>query len=97
MYIKIILLSILIVSLFDKINMECKKEYNADCGPDCTGTPPCWKIHCGNVPDMCYCYCSTMVCKTTDLGYTWNDGIKLANGSFALNGTKGDGKEYKCD
>jgi hypothetical protein len=30
------------------------------------------------------------------LGYKWNGGIKDANGNFALNGTKGDGKEYDC-
>ena len=46
---------------------------------------------------MCYCDCGdNYTCKTTELGYTWNGGIKLANGSYALNGTKGDGKEYSC-
>ena len=35
-------------------------------------------------------------CKTTALGYKWNSGAKLSNGSYAFNGTKGDGKEYKC-
>ena len=47
---------------------------------------------------MCYCDCDDdPTCKTTELGYTWNKGIKLANGSYALNGTKGDGKHYVCD
>ena len=49
---------------------------------------------------MCYCDCSngklSAKCKTSDLGYKWNGGIKLANGSYALNGTKGDGKAYVC-
>ena len=68
------------------------------CGTGCTGTPSCGEIKCGNVDNMCYCDCGLGVghCRTTDLGYKWNNGIKLANGSYALNGTKGDGKQYKC-
>ncbi len=51
---------------------------------------------------MRYCNCiwngiqNNYKCVTSDLGYKWNGGIKLANGSYALNGTKGDGKEYDC-
>jgi len=47
---------------------------------------------------MCYCNCDKQPghCKTTELGYKWNGGAKLANGSYALNGTKGDGKGYDC-
>ncbi len=54
--------------------------------------------HCGNINGMCYRRCSDYdgTCETTDLGYKWNGGIKLANGSYALNGTKGDGKQYVC-
>jgi len=75
----------------------CIKDGNSDCGTGCTGTPSCNGKKCGNVDNMCYCDCNDdEVCKTTDLGYTWNKGIKLANGSYALNGTKGDGKQYKC-
>jgi len=72
------------------------------CGTGCTGTPSCGQRTCGNVDNMCYCYCEGpddslyAVCRTSELGYTWNDGIKLANGSYALNGTKGDGKGYNC-
>jgi len=75
-----------------------KGTYHYDCGPDCTGRPPCGDKRCGNVDDMCYCDCTVYQgqCLTTAKGYTWNGGIKLANGSYALNGTKGDGKEYKC-
>ena len=66
------------------------------CGRNCTGTPPCNGITCGNVANMCFCDCNSYECKTTDLGYKWNNGKKLANGSYALNGTMGDGKQYKC-
>ena len=51
---------------------------------------------------MCYCDCywngwgTSYKCRTSELGYKWNGGIKDANGNFALNGTKGDGKEYDC-
>jgi hypothetical protein len=40
---------------------------------------------------MCYCdrYGAQIKCKTTDLGYKWNDGIKLANGSYAIRWHKG--------
>ena len=53
---------------------------------------------CGNVDNMCYCLCAgeKSKCRTTDLGWKWNNGIKNADGSHALNGTKGDGKEYVC-
>ena len=34
--------------------------------------------------------------ETTTKGYKWNDGVKNADGSYALNDTKGDGKAYKC-
>ena len=51
-------------------------------------------------PNMCYCDCgdnlATAKCEPTHHGWKWNDGIKLANGSYALNGTRGDDKEYKC-
>ncbi len=47
---------------------------------------------------MCNCDCGdNYTCKTSELGYKWNGGIKLANGSYALNGTRGDGKEYVCN
>jgi len=82
-------------------NAECDKNSDGNlhyaCGTGCTGTPSCDGIRCGNVDNMYYCDCGDdYKCKTTELGYTWNDGIKLANGSYALNGTMGDGKEYKC-
>ena len=40
---------------------------------------------------MCWCDCnkSERKCITTDLGYTWNDGLLDADGQYALNGTKG--------
>ena len=78
------------------IQTRIKKDGTA-CGIGCTGTPPCKGSRCGNVDNMCYCDCDVarIKCKTTELGYTWNKWIKLANGSYALNGTKGDGKEYK--
>ena len=100
-----LLLSLLFFCLFCKINSNenCDKKNddkfrNYACGTGCTGTPSCGAVKCGNKDNMCYCDCSgsSYKCRTSELGYTWNDGIKLANGSFALNGTKGDGKEYKC-
>jgi hypothetical protein len=30
--------------------------------------------------------------KFPGIGYKWNKGVKFANGSYALNGTKDDGK-----
>jgi hypothetical protein len=108
---KLFLLSLLFVSLFlrSSSNEDCQKwttklGLKYACGTGCTGTPSCGKINCGNVDNMCYCYCKSSTlsgdvdakCKTSELGYTWNHGIKLANGSYALNGKKGDGGEYKC-
>jgi len=70
---------------------------NWACGRGCTGTPACGKKKCGNVDDMCYCDCDNGDrCEISALGYKWNGGIKLANGSYALNGTKGDGRHYDC-
>ena len=99
-----LLLSLLFITLiYQSYSSESCKRKNtddgyADCGTGCTGTPTCDHHTCGNKDNMCYCDCSgsSYKCRTSELGYTWNDGIKLANGSFALNGTKGDGKEYKC-
>jgi len=99
------LLSIVFFTLLYRsyANENCTKKgkfYEYACGTGCTGTPPCGHKKCGNVDNMCYCDCyidfSYTDCFTTELGYTWNNGIKLDNGSYALNGTKGDGKEYKC-
>jgi hypothetical protein len=45
---------------------------------------------------MCYCDCYAGHCETSALGYKWNGGILKEDGSYALNGTKGDGKEYSC-
>ena len=84
-------------------NAECSQKYlgTFSFGADCTGTPACGSgKQCGNVNGMCYCECNLGIirasCRTTELGYTWNNGIKLSNVSYALNGTKGDGNEYKC-
>ncbi len=98
MYSKFLLLSLLIFALFhgSNSNADCVKKDNSACGTGCTGTPACNGKKCGNVDNMCYCDCGDEVCKTTDLGYKWNNGIKLKNGSYALNGTKGDHKEYAC-
>jgi hypothetical protein len=97
---KVLLLSLLISTLFhgSDSNADCdKRGDHSACGIGCTGTPPCKGRRCGNVDNMCYCDCDDdYTCKTTELGYTWNKGIKLANGSYALNGTKGDGNEYAC-
>ena len=60
-------------------------------GIGCTGTPSCGTHKCGNVDDMCYCDCDVqMKFKTTDLGYKCNDGLKMVNYSYALNGTKSE-------
>jgi len=79
----------------------CYKETgqydNSACGKGCTGTPGCGGRRCGNVDNMCYCDCGdNYTCKTTKLGFKWNGGITLVNGSYALNGTKGDGRHYDC-
>ena len=95
---KFLLLSLLIFALFNgsDSNEDCNKEGDSACGTGCTGTPPCNGRRCGNVDNMCYCRCSDKLCRPTALGYKWNDGILLKNGSYALNGTKGDGREYVC-
>ena len=99
---KFLLLSLLFFAIFDgsDSNNDCDKRHgNSACGTGCTGTPGCGGgRRCGNVDDMCYCDCGDddYTCKTTELGYKWNGGIKLANGSYALNGTKGDGRHYDC-
>ncbi len=62
-------------------NEGCTKVGDSDCGNACTGTPACDGRRCGNVDNMCYCHCGSYTCKPTELGYTWNKGIKLANGS----------------
>ena len=106
MYSKFLLLSLLFSALFLQSNSsDCIKKPgdtgDSACGPDCTGTPSCAGRICGNVDNMCYCVCDNSdgagyYCTTSDLGYKWNNGIKLENGSYALNGTKGDGKQYVC-
>jgi hypothetical protein len=101
---KFMLLALVIFTLFLRSNSseDCVKSTGFDgksaCGKGCTGTPSCAGKTCGNVDNMCYCNCDdgTGDCRTSDLGYKWNGGVKLANGSYALNGTKGDGKQYKC-
>jgi hypothetical protein len=96
----LLLLSLLIFTLFLRSNSsdDCKKDGNGNnCGADCTGRPHCGDKSCGNKDNMCYCDCDDdFKCKTSELGYKWNGGIKFANGSYALNDTKGDGKEYEC-
>jgi hypothetical protein len=105
MYLKFLLLSLVVFTLFlqSDSSEDCNKKYsfgfgNFACGKGCTGTPSCGKKTCGNVANMCYCSCADNAgdCYTSELGYKWNGGIKLANGSYALNGTKGDGKYYVC-
>jgi hypothetical protein len=99
MYSKVLLLSLLIFALFhgSDSNPNCKKKDGSACGTGCTGTPGCGGQKCGNVDNMCYCDCNDgHTCKTSELGYKWNGGIKLANGSYALNGTKGDHYQYIC-
>ena len=102
---KFFLLALVIFTLFLRSNSdeECRKASDIDgnyaCGEGCTGTPSCGKKKCGNVDNMCYCDCGVNFnpkCKTSELGYKWNGGIKLANGAYALNGTKSDGKYYRC-
>ena len=108
---KLFLLSLLFVSLFlrSSSNEDCDKKtiltafgyvLKYACGTGCTGTPSCGDKTCGHVADMCYCDCEDgkdeADCKTTELGYKWNHGALMANGSYALNGTKGDGGGYKC-
>ena len=75
-----------------------KKDWHSACGEGCTGTPACFYKKCGNVDNVCYCSCDGewFKCKTSALGYKWNSGAKLSNGSYAFNGTKGDGKHYIC-
>jgi hypothetical protein len=81
----------------DKVTLVRDSVYKFACGQGCTGTPSCGLITCGNKDNMCYCDCDdNYMCKTSELGYKWNKGVKLANGSYALNGTKGDGKHYVC-
>jgi len=94
------LVSLLIFTLFLQCNSsdDCYRSGAALCGTGCSGTPSCGVgVKCGNIPDMCYCSCSGgLGCKTTALGYKWNHGAKLENGSYALNGTYGDGRQYVC-
>ncbi len=102
---KFLLLSLLIFTLFHR-SLGCIKTtdnwkfLHFACGDDCKGTPSCGDHKCGNVDDMCYCDCKDTLgkseCKTTALGYKWNGGKLKEDGSYALNGTKGDGREYKC-
>ena len=99
---KFLLLSFLFFTLIFGTDCCYKSSDGNYCGSDCTGRPACGRPlqewTCGNVDDMCYCNCTgkNYICKTTDLGIKWNNGVKLANGSFALNGTAGDGKYYRC-
>ena len=98
---KFLLLSLLFFTLFYRSYSDenCVKhaEVNGNyaCGTGCTGTPACGGKQCGNVDNMCFCECDeyavviTGICKTSELGYKWNGGIKFDNGSYALNGTKG--------
>jgi len=100
MHSKILILSLLVIWLcVDTSEAACEKKWGSDCGEDCTGTPSCGNHDCGNVDDMCYCYCANsqlMSCAPTAKGWRWNSGIKKKDGSYALNGTKGDGKYYRC-
>ena len=100
MYSKLLLLSLLFFTFFyGSFSSDCR-QFDGFGGQYawCTGTPSCGPTKCGNVANMCYCNCDKQPghCKTTELGYKWNGGAKLANGSYALNGTKGDGKGYDC-
>jgi hypothetical protein len=102
MHLKLFLISLLLTSWLLFICDACEKKSGiygkAACGEDCTGTPTCmYGRKCGNVDNMCYCQCDAdFYCMTSDLGFKWNNGIKHANGSYALNGTAGDGKYYRC-
>ena len=59
---KLFLLSLVAFALILQSNGDCKEKdkgaYHYDCGPDCTGRPPCGDKRCGNVDDMCYCDCT---------------------------------------
>jgi hypothetical protein len=103
MYLNYSLITLLVVSFVIQSDTKCHHKINSifqpfDCGVDCGGRPQCGPHICGNVADMCYCDCegSTGKCKPTESGWLWNGGIKNADGTYALNGTKGDGKNYKC-
>ncbi len=103
MFAILFVLSMLLTNLAVVQNSDgCQARNHSYCGPDCTGTPSCNGRTCGNVDNMCYCDCEgapgemSFTCRTTELGYKWNGGIKLKSGSYALNGTKGDGRQYKC-
>jgi hypothetical protein len=102
---KFLYLSLLAFTLFHRsLSTICDKDEDFNghyaCGEGCTGTPSCGKRRCGNVDNMCYCECKFFldqsICKTSELGYKWNGGILKKDGSYALNGTKGDGRAYKC-
>ena len=104
MHSNVLMLSFLVMVSFILVKCEyiCFNDGMAWCGMNCTGTPKCNGKTCGNKANMCYCDCYwnglgySYKCRTSELGYKWNGGIKDANGNFALNGTKGDGKEYDC-
>jgi hypothetical protein len=105
MYSKLLWLSLIFFSPVLQSNAFCEKDEDTrglhyDCGPACTGTPSCGKHDCGDVNDMCYCDCSDGLyfakCRTTDLGFKWNNGIRLKNGSYALNGSIDDDNYYIC-
>ncbi len=97
---KCLLLSLLVFTIvFHQCSSSdtCWIDKSKDnCGTGCTGKPTCDGRICGNVDNMCYCDCNDKKCKTPELGYKWNHGAQLKNGSYALNGTKGDGGEYVC-
>lgn len=98
----LVMVSFMVVESAD--NGTCYNDGNAWCGSGCKGTPKCKNHTCGNKANMCYCECADVgprmgtyySCKTSETGYKWNGGIKNADGSYALNGTKGDGREYDC-
>jgi hypothetical protein len=99
MYSRYLLLFLVVFALFHRScysYVHCWKQSGSDCGTDCTGTPKCGGKTCGNVDNMCYCDCYAGHCETSALGYKWNGGILKEDGSYALNGTKGDGRAYKC-
>ncbi len=94
-------LALLMGTFVVKSNAFCNKiswfNGNSACGEDCTGRPGCAGRKCGNIDNVCYCDCSDgYTCKPTELGYKWNNGAKLSNGSYAFNGHWGDGKHYDC-
>ena len=91
---------LLLICVF-KENNACNKLWfgNPECGVDCGGRPKCGgDKRCGNVDGMCWCQCVYLSykCLTTPDGYKWNSGIRKSNGDYALNGTIGDGKHYRC-